>query len=291
MKVGPLLRYAPAVDVEAETFTHKVERLKLASLSEKESRSTLDAIREDVSRLPAFVREDARRAAAIDLVLSPALERASPAQLDEVVESLADQMRNRRAVENAFRLLDLPDFIANRGYILLFGGEQEMYVETYRQMVEERILDLVANHPTVIAIERGQSVTDRELLALERSLRRELGGPGVELTENNIRKAYGMKVGSLMEFVRDLLELDGIPDYAELVQRQFAAFIANHPEFNADQIRFLRAVQSAFIEKRQMKLPDLYEPPLSRFGDDAVERWFTQKQIETILSLTETLTV
>ena len=40
-----------------------------------------------------------------------------------------------------------------------------------------------------------------------------------------------------------------------------------------------------------MKLPDLYEPPLSRFGDDAIERWFTQEQIETILSLTETLTV
>ena len=33
LKVGPLLRYAANVDVEAATFTHKVERLKLKILA------------------------------------------------------------------------------------------------------------------------------------------------------------------------------------------------------------------------------------------------------------------
>ena len=74
-------------------------------------------------------------------------------------------------------MLDLPDYIATRGYILLFGGAQEMYVEAYRRLVEERVLDLAAYHPTVRAIEQGRKVSDQQLLALERTLRHELAFP------------------------------------------------------------------------------------------------------------------
>ena len=130
-------------------------------------------------------------------------------------------------------------------------------------LVEESILELAANHPTVAAIERGEAVSDEQLLALERTMRQELGRPGLELSEGNIRKAFARQVGSLMEFLRELLELEGIPDYAEIVRRQFEAYIAGHTEFNADQVRFLRAVQSVFLHKRRLALPDLYD-----FGGD-----------------------
>ncbi len=113
----------------------------------------------------------------------------------------------------------------------------------------------------------------------------------MELNEANIRKAYGLKVGSLMEFVRELLEVEGIPDYADLVRRRFDGYIASHPAFNANQIRFLRAVQSAFAQKRRLRLHDLYEAPLTAFGANAVERWFTSEQIDEMLAMTEALTV
>jgi type I restriction enzyme R subunit len=158
-------------------------------------------------------------------------------------------------------------------------------------MVEERVLDLVANHPTVRAIEQGQAVSDQQLLALERSLRQELGAPGVELNEDNIRKAFAKRVGSLMEFVRDMLELDGIPDYQEIVRRQFDAYMGAHVEYSADQLRFLRAVQNVFLQKRRLTMPDLYSPPLTAFGADAADRWFTREQIEEMLALAEWLTV
>ena len=48
--------------------------------------------------------------------------------------------------------LDPEKLLRSGGYILLFGGAQEMYVERYRRLVEERVLDLAANHPTVRAI-------------------------------------------------------------------------------------------------------------------------------------------
>ncbi len=199
-------------------------------------------------------------------------------------------MKNRRAKPSDFLELDLPDLIDTRGYILLYGGSQPVYVEEYRQRVEQRILDLVASHPTIEAIDHGDPVTDLQLIELERTLRQELGSGDVELSEANIRKAYGLKVGSLLEFLRRLLEIDGIPDYGDIVRRQFEAYIAGHP-FNADQIRFLRAVQNVFLQRRRLELADLYEPPLTSFGADAVERWFTTDQVSEMLAFVETLRV
>ena len=214
-------------------------------------------------------------------------------ELNQIIESLAGLMKKRKKIPSPLLELDLPDEIELRGYLLLQGMDQPVYAEEYRRRVEDWIVDLAAGHPTVEAIARGEPVGDGQLLDLERALRRRLSGPELYLTENNIRIAYkdqGLQVGSLIEFLRYLLDLDGIPDYAALVQRQFARYIADHP-FTADQTRFLRAVQTIFLQKKQLTLADLYEPPLTHFGQDAVERWFTQEQIDDILTFTTQLTV
>jgi type I restriction enzyme R subunit len=290
LKVGPLLRYAPGGDVQAATFTSKVERLKLQILTGQDASATAQSIAEDVSRLPGFVYEAPERAGAARLCLTPELQRATVAELNQVMDTLAGLMNKRRAKPSDFLELDLPDLIDMRGYIFLYGGSQPVYVEEYRRRVDERILDLVAGHPTIEAIERGQPVSDQQLLELERALRQELGGAGLELSEANIRKAYGLKVGSLLEFLRRLLEIDGIPDYADIVRRQFEGYIAGHP-FSADQIRFLRAVQNVFLQKRHLELADLYDPPLSSFGADAVDRWFSQEEVDEMLGFVESLTI
>jgi type I restriction enzyme R subunit len=211
------------------------------------------------------------------------------AQLNQVINALADQMKNRRAKPDSFLALDLPDYVELRGYILLQGGSQPVYVEEYRRQVEARILDLVDSHPTIAAIERGQAVSDAQLLDLERTLRRELAS-GLELSEANVRKAYGLKVSSLLEFLRHLLEIEGLPDYGQIVRRQFDGYIAVHP-LSADQTRFLRAVQNVFLQRRRLTLADLYEPPLTSFGANAVERWFAPDEVDEVLTFVDTLTV
>jgi len=289
LKVGPLLRYAPGVDVQAATFISKVERLKLHSLTGRNPSRTAQSIAEDVSRLPPFVHENPQRKAAIERCLPPQrLLEATVAQLNQVIDGLADQMKNRQKEKVKPLEMDLRDFIEMRGYILLMGGSQKVYVEEYRQRVEQRILDLVATHPTIEAIDRGHPVTDQQLVELERTLRQELGGGDVELSEENIRKAYGIKVGSLLEFLRRLLEIEGIPDYGEIVRRQFKGYITSH-QFNGDQIRFLRAVQNVFLQRKRLVLADLYEQPLTSFGQDAVERLFTTKEVDELLTFVGTL--
>lgn len=205
-----------------------------------------------------------------------------------MIRDLADQMKNRRERPSAFLRLDLPDFVAARGYISIGEGGQQVYVEEYRKRVERRILEIVEGHPTLEAIRQGKPVRDEDLAALERTLHEGLGGAEIELNSANILKAYGIKVTSFLGFLSHLLELDDIPDYSTVVARAFQGHITSH-NYSGDQIRFLRSVQEVFLQKRKLAEVDLYEPPLTIFGRNAVERFLTPAQIEELLALTERL--
>ena len=167
------------------------------------------------------------------------------------------------------------------------GGEQ-VYIEEYRQRVEGKVLEIVETYPTIAVIRNGEAVTDLQLVALDRTLRQELGGGNVQLSESNIRKAFNLKVNSLLAFLRELFEIEALPDYQEVVRRNFEEFIVQRP-FNANQIRFLRAVQNVFLKNRRLEVADLYEEPLDRFGEDAVEQWFSKVEVDELIEFTERL--
>ena len=101
-KVAPLLRFAAEVDIAKETFTHKVERLKLQRLRGKDVGEVAASIAEDVGRLPSFVTDDAANTQAVNTALSYDLSNADPAALDEATERLAPLLNKRRDKESIF---------------------------------------------------------------------------------------------------------------------------------------------------------------------------------------------
>ncbi|HQO98856.1 MAG TPA: type I restriction-modification enzyme R subunit C-terminal domain-containing protein, partial [Anaerolineaceae bacterium] len=160
----------------------------------------------------------------------------------------------------------------------------------YRRRVEEHILQIVKDHPVLQAIARGEPVDELQLLELERILQKELVQGDLEATTANLRRVYGMQFNSFLDLLRVVLDMDALPGYEQIVSEQFQEFIQAHP-FNADQIRFLRAVQSVFLQKRRLALADLYEAPLTSFGADAVERWFNRREIDELLAFASQLSV
>ncbi len=291
VQVAPLLRFAPVQDVAGLTFLSKIERLKLQRKEGKQRAAahTAERIATDVELLRDNLLSEAQKQAKT-LGRNPRrLLEASPAELDALALALAGQMKNKQRWEN-FRKLDLKDVIESRAYILLTGRGEEVYVDDYRRMVEQKVLDLVAAHPTIAALEAGEPVSDEQLLELERTLRQELSGPDLELNEGNIRRAYGERVDSLLSFVRRFLGLEYLPDYADILERQFGRYIAQK-DFTADQIRFLRAVQSTLARRKHLSLPDLYEEPFTQFGMDAVERLFAPQEVEALINFTQKLAI
>jgi type I restriction enzyme R subunit len=287
LKVGPLLRLAADVDVPAETFTHKIERLKLAQRTRKDASDLIQSIVEDATSLPDFVMQDSALAPLVRQCRPTSLSQARPTELDQIATGLGPQMKNKRKT-SSFLTLDLPDRIDLSGYILLTQSGEQVYVKEYRLRIEARILEIVENHPALLAISRGDSPGDLQLLDLERVLQHELAQSELELTPENIRRAYGVQVESFLDFLRLVLAVDILPGYREVVQHQFEEFITANP-YNANQIRFLRAVQSVFLQNRRLALPDLYAEPLTNFGADAVDRWFSQDEVAEILALTHRL--
>jgi type I restriction enzyme R subunit len=61
----------------------------------------------------------------------------------------------------------------------------------------------------------------------------------------------------------------------------------NH--YSGDQIRFLRSVQDVFLARRRLAVTDLYDAPLTNFGRNAVDRYFTPDQVTNLVRLTDSL--
>jgi type I restriction enzyme, R subunit len=287
LHIAPLLRFAADVDVAAETFTHKIERLKLQILQTTPSPQLLQSIAEDVSLLPD-IAERVRSSPSAAFALSADLATATPAQLSQIIRDLAPQMKNRRDRPSAFLNIDLPDFIATHGYISVGEGGHQILIEEYKRRVDARVLEIVEKHPALTALRSGREPTDEQLVDLERTLHRELGREDIQLSSRNIRIAYGLRVDNFLAFLRHLLAIDAIPDYSQVVQRGFQQHIQAH-NYNAEQIRFLRSVQEVFLAKRTLVEADLYDPPLTNFGRNAVERFFTPQEIGDLLHLTQSL--
>ena len=289
LKVAPHLRLVPGVDVAAATFTSKVERLKLLKRTGRETEQTIQSIAEDAAILPDFVVNDAQCKPHIQKCIPEELKNANLDDLTRMRDALAPQMKYKRRLDT-FLELDLLDDIALRGYIVLTSSGTQMYVAEYREKVEKRILELVANHPTILAIQRGEKIDDWQLLELERALTRELGSGDLEVTPEALKKVFALTADNFLGLVRQVLDMAYLPDYKDLVARQFEGYITSH-HYNADQIRFLRAVQSVFLQKRHLEPADLYEPPLDMFGADAVERWFTEKEIGEVVEFANRMAV
>ncbi|MGE5777561.1 MAG: DEAD/DEAH box helicase family protein, partial [Chloroflexota bacterium] len=267
LKVAPHLRLVPGVDVAAATFISKVERLKLLKRTGKEASGTIQSIVEDAQSLRDTILSDAEIKAK-SMCLPEKLVEFSNNELNLLRDVLAPRMKHKMRYDT-FLELDLVDSIAVSGYILLTKSGEKMYVAEYRRLVEQRILELVTNHPTIKAIQNGEKIDDFQLLELERTLTKELGEGDLEVTPENLKKVFAHTADSFLGLVRQVLDMAYLPDYKDVVARQFESYITQH-NYNADQIRFLRAVQSVFLQKRHLETADLYEPPLDMFGADAV---------------------
>lgn len=288
LKVAPLLRLVPDVDVSAETFANKVERLNLQILRGQPAPDLLQSIAEDVSLLPAHVLAEAGYTESIRLATTADLSQATPPQLKKLIEDLAGQMKNKRRL-NSFLKLDLPDFIAGKSYVLIGPSGQPVHVEEYRKRVETRILALTEAHPALAAIREGRVPDPDALVDLERTLHSELAGSDIQLSAKTARQAYGVSLDNrtgFLGFVRHVLDLDAIPNYEAVVAAQFGNHITRH-NYTGDQIRFLRAVQDVFLTKKRLTEADLYEAPLTSFGRNAVDRYFTPDEIKEIVALAE----
>jgi type I restriction enzyme R subunit len=289
LKVGPLLRYVPNVNPAVEFFTIKMEKCGLALLERKDLKKHIESIREDVDLLPTNLDVVAARRGYIDRVLSNEFwDKTNLAALDEVKETLGPLMKYRRERPSLVLELGLDDIIDSRKWVILRKDSQKVYVEEYRKRVEAKIEKIADTHPTIRKLKSGQEVELEDLVRLEESLEAELGTDELSLDDENILKAFGVRVGSLVDFLKHVLKIEALPSYETVVRKAFDAFILEH-NYNADQSRFLSVVQSVFLQRERIELADLYEEPFTSFGLNAADKLFTETELGELITLAKRL--
>ena len=73
-----------------------------------------------------------------------------------------------------------------------------------------------------------------------------------------------------------------------MVRQAFDRHVTAHA-YNADQIRFLRSVQTVFLQKRRLSEDDLYGDSFAAFGRNAVDRLLSRQDVKELLALTAKL--
>jgi type I site-specific restriction endonuclease len=289
LKVAPMLRFVPFVRPSEAFFISKMERCGLAHLQHKDLAAHIKTIREDVGLLPTNIAEVKTRQKHIDAVLSNDFwVTRTLASIDEAKEALAPVMRYKRERPSLVFELGLDDIIAMRKWVFLRKDSQRMYVEEYRKLIEERIEKIAKDHPTIKKLKNKEEVKAEDLVRLEETLEAELGTDEISLDDENMLKAFGVRVGSLVDFLKHVLGLEALPSYETVVRKAFDAFILEH-NYNADQSRFLRVVESVFLQRKRLEIADLYEEPFSNFGVDAVDKLFEQEEVWELIKMTRKL--
>ncbi len=291
MKVAPLLRFAAVGNLSEAFFISKMERLALSLLQQKDIAQGSASVKMDIDAL--YQNKQLPSVAPLEGLLFNMLSatwwnNATPKDIDEAREVIAPVIKFKRENSITPFELGLDDIIESRKWVVVAKGGQKLMVEEYKQKVEGRIQDLAAKHPTIKKLLHHEAVTLQDLIELERTLETELLSDELVLTEDNMLKAFGVRVGSLTDFLKYVLKLEHLPAFTDLVQKAFDAFILEH-NYNANQTRFLRTVQTVAMQKRRLEVNDLYEPPFTNFGLNAVEKLFSEKDVEEILELTKRL--
>jgi|CXWL01.1.fsa_nt_gi type I restriction enzyme R subunit len=289
LKIGPLLRFAATGNLAEAFFISKMERLALNLLQQKDISGTNGNIKEEVDLLPRNLPQVAPCATLInDMIGDNWWEEITVKKLDDARKKLAPLMKYKREQPPLIIELGLYDVIESRKWVIVNKGGQKLMVEEYKQKVEAKIKELTDNHPTIKKLISKEAVTLDDLIDLERTLETELLSDDITLTEDNMLKAFGVRVGALTDFLKYVLKLEHLPDFKDVVRKAFDAFILEH-RYDADQTRFLRTVQTVFVQKRRLEVADLYEAPFTNFGLNAVEKLFSDDEVEEIMELTKRL--
>lgn len=289
LKVAPLLRFVCDVDQDEAFFVNKMEKCGLLYLQKKDTSTIIDSIKEDVSLLPTNLSQVAGHIEHINAILSNEFwKEIALKKIDEKKVILAPVMKYKRERPSLIFELGLDDFIEARKWVIVRKDNEKVYVEEYRKRIEARITKLANEHPTIIKLRNKEEVGIEDLINLEKTLEQEFNADELSLDEQNMLKAYGIRVGSLVDFLKHVLKLETLPSYDNIVRKAFDSFIIEH-NYNADQSRFLRAVQNFFIQHHKLEPADLYEEPFTNFGANAVEKLFSEEEVIELVELTRKL--
>ncbi|MBN9483997.1 MAG: restriction endonuclease subunit R [Bacteroidetes bacterium 43-93] len=288
--VKPLMRTIVGVDYKAMRFEKDIVEVSLAYLSNDKDKfeALKDSIVEEIGELPLSVNIVANEKDIIQRSQTNHFWSAiSEESMDELIEKLAPLMKfiDSFVAPLSPEKLNLKDVTIAKEYVEFGPQHERLTVANYRQLVEQKINEMVLSSPILQKLKQGGTITEQEAEMLAEELHQQ----HPHITVHLLRRVYDNRKAQLIAFVKHVLGLEILETFAETVSKAFDSFIAEHSYLSVRQLEFLSLLRNFLLEKGSASKKDLINAPFTRIHPDGVRGVFSQKEIEEIINFIQTI--
>ncbi len=287
--VKPLFRTVADADFKAMRFEKDIVEVSLAKLSaEKDKYETLKlSIIEEIGELPLSVNVVAKQEHLIRLAQTNHYwATITEVKFDELIENLSPLMKYRESViPLGPAKFNLKDIISEKEYVEFGPQHEALSISKYRELLEQKINELVLANPILQKLKEGQEISDAEAGQLSEELHDE----HPHITIDLLRRVYNHRKAMFVQFIKHILGIELLQSFPETVSKGFDEFIAGHSYLTSRQLQFLDLLRTFIIEKGELTRKNLIESPFTLLHPEGIRGIFNPNEIDKILKLTEKL--
>ena len=287
--VKPLFRTVSDADFKAMRFEKDILEVSLAFLNEEKEKfeALKDSIVEEIGELPTSINIVAKES---DIIRQSQTNNywatVTEEKFDELITKLSPLMKFREAiVPLGPAKFNFKDELYAKEFVE-FGPEHEaLSIAKYRELVEHKINELVAENPILQKLKKGEEITKEEADQLAEALHDE----HPHITVDLLRRVYHHRKAQLVQFIKHILGIQVLETFPETVSNAFNEFLKAHTYLTARQLQFLDLLKKYILDKGELSKRNLIESPFTMLHPEGIRGVFKPNEIEEILELTSKL--
>jgi len=287
--VKPLFRTVSDTDFKAMRFEKDIVEVSLAKLSdEKEKFETLkDSIVEEIAELPLSVNIVAKEEKLIrQSQTNHYWSIITEENFDNLITKIAPLMRFREAiVPLGPAKFNFKDLVSEKEYVEFGPQHEALSIAKYRELVEQKVNELVSSNPLLQKLKEGKEITASEA----EQLAEELHNEHPHITIDLLRRVYNHRKAQFVQFIKHILGIEILESFNETVSKAFDDFIAKHSYLSSRQLQFMDLLRNFVLEKGELQKRNLIESPFTLIHPQGIRGVFSPAEIDEILLFTEKL--
>ncbi|MFK7001619.1 type I restriction endonuclease subunit R [Flavobacterium oreochromis] len=282
-QVKPLFRTVSGVDFKAMRFEKDIVEIALAHW--REDKEKFEALKlviiEEIVDLSLSVNTVAKHK---DLIQKAQTDyywnTIDEEKFNQLITHLAPLMSYRNATTRMTpSYYNFQDELVEKDKVI-FGPQQEaVSIDRYKEMVEDKIKILLHDLPILQKIKQGKAISAIEIEELSWLLSHE----SPHITVDLLRRVYNNKTAALEQFIKHILGIEVLEDFATTISKAFDEFIQKHTDLSVKQLDFLRLLQTYIIEKGTIERKDLITAPFTRIHPNGIRGVFDHKMMNEIV--------
>lgn len=286
-EILPLMRTVSGVDFKAMRFEKDVLEVSLAKMQSEDKKYDMlkDALIERIADLPLSLNIVAKQQELIkDAQRIHFWNNIKEDKFNGLIDKLSPlaryiDTRDNTSGPSKFNFED--KLVAKE--MVEFGPQNEaVSITRYKEMVEEKIKELMESNPILQKIVTGNAITEEEVQILAQELHEE----NPHITIGLLRRVYQNKKAKFIQFIKHILGLEVLETFNESVVNAFDAFVTEHSDLSSRQLQFLDILKKYILEKGNIEKKNLIESPFTMIHPEGIRGVFSPKEINKILQLT-----